>query len=145
MDKQAIIDDLRKTFGGAVRALDGVSIDIAAGAFFTLLGPSGCGKTTLLRAIAGFEPQDSGTITLGGQPLDGLPPHRRPVNTVFQSYAVFPHMTVAENVAFALEMQKRPRAEIAARARPVIRAFSEMRGRTACPACCKSSANWVWL
>ena len=107
--------DLRKTFGGTVRALDGVSIDIAAGEFFTLLGPSGCGKTTLLRAIAGFEPQDSGTITLGGMALDGLPPHRRPVNTVFQSYAVFPHMTVAENVAFALEMQKRPRAEIAAR------------------------------
>jgi spermidine/putrescine transport system ATP-binding protein len=107
--------DLRKTWPGGVRALDGVSIDIAAGAFFTLLGPSGCGKTTLLRAIAGFEPQDSGTITLGGMALDGLPPHRRPVNTVFQSYAVFPHMTVAENVAFALEMQKRPRAEIAAR------------------------------
>jgi spermidine/putrescine transport system ATP-binding protein len=107
--------DLRKTFGGAVRALDGVSLDIAAGAFFTLLGPSGCGKTTLLRAIAGFEPQESGTITLGGLALDGLPPHRRPVNTVFQSYAVFPHMTVAENVAFALQMQKRPRAEIAAR------------------------------
>ena len=107
--------DLRKTFGGTVRALDGVSIDIAAGEFFTLLGPSGCGKTTLLRAIAGFEPQDSGTITLGGLALDGLPPHRRPVNTVFQSYAVFPHMTVAENVSFALEMQKRPRAEIAAR------------------------------
>jgi len=107
--------DLRKTFGGTVRALDGVSIDIAGGEFFTLLGPSGCGKTTLLRAIAGFEPQDAGSITLGGLPLDGLPPHRRPVNTVFQSYAVFPHMTVAQNVAFALEMQKRPRADIAAR------------------------------
>ncbi len=92
-----------------------MSIDIAAGEFFTLLGPSGCGKTTLLRAIAGFEPQDSGTITLGGRGLDGLAPHRRPVNTVFQSYAIFPHMTVAQNVAFALEMQRRTRREIAAR------------------------------
>ena len=107
--------DLRKTFSGTVRALDGVSIDIAGGEFFTLLGPSGCGKTTLLRAIAGFEPQDGGTIELGGMALDGLPPAKRPVNTVFQSYAVFPHMTVAENVAFALQMQRRPKAEIATR------------------------------
>jgi spermidine/putrescine transport system ATP-binding protein len=107
--------DLRKTFSGTVRALDGVSIDIAGGEFFTLLGPSGCGKTTLLRAIAGFEPQDAGSIALGGVALDGLPPAQRPVNTVFQSYAVFPHMTVAENVAFALQMQRRPKREIAAR------------------------------
>jgi len=107
--------DLRKTFGATVRALDGVSVDIAPGEFFTLLGPSGCGKTTLLRTIAGFERQDSGTILLGGQPLDGLPPYRRPVNTVFQSYAVFPHMTVAQNVAFGLEMQRLPRPEIHAR------------------------------
>ncbi len=109
--------DLRKTYPSgptaAVAALDGVSLDIAAGAFFTLLGPSGCGKTTLLRAIAGFERLDSGSIRLAGAALDGLPPHRRPVNTVFQGYAVFPHMTVAANVAFGLQMQRRPRAEIA--------------------------------
>jgi len=107
--------DLRKTFGATVRALDGVSVDIAAGEFFTLLGPSGCGKTTLLRAIAGFERQDAGTILLGGEPLDALPPYRRPVNTVFQSYAVFPHMTVAENVAFGLEMQRLPKPDIRVR------------------------------
>ena len=108
--------NLVKTFGGGtVRALDGVSVGIRANEFFTLLGPSGCGKTTLLRLIAGFEVQDSGTIVVDGRPLDGLPPFRRPVNTVFQSYAVFPHLTVAENVAFGLEMQRRPRAEIAAR------------------------------
>jgi len=108
--------DLVKTFGaGAVRALDGVSVGIRGNEFFTLLGPSGCGKTTLLRLIAGFETQDSGTITVDAKPLDGLPPYRRPVNTVFQSYAVFPHLTVAENVAFGLEMQRWPRAEIASR------------------------------
>jgi len=108
--------NLVKTFGfGAIRALDGVSLVVRSNEFFTLLGPSGCGKTTLLRLIAGFENQDSGTILLDGNPLDGLPPYRRPVNTVFQSYAVFPHLTVAENVAFGLEMQRRPRVEIAER------------------------------
>ena len=108
--------ELVKTFdGGAVRAVDGVSIAIRSNEFFTLLGPSGCGKTTMLRMIAGFEIQDSGSIFVHGQKLDGLPPYRRPVNTVFQSYAVFPHLTVEENVAFGLEMRRRPRAEIAAR------------------------------
>jgi spermidine/putrescine transport system ATP-binding protein len=108
--------DLVKTFGvGAVRALDGVAVGIRANEFFTLLGPSGCGKTTLLRLIAGFEIQDSGTIAVEGKSLDGLPPYRRPVNTVFQSYAVFPHLTVAENIAFGLEMQRWPRADIASR------------------------------
>jgi spermidine/putrescine transport system ATP-binding protein len=116
---QAIAVECRalvKTFGGgAVRALDGVSLGIRENEFFTLLGPSGCGKTTLLRLVAGFETQDSGSILLNGKPLDGLPPFRRPVNTVFQSYAVFPHLTVEENVAFGLEMRRRPRAEIAGR------------------------------
>src|SRR4051794_15206332 len=94
---------LVKSFaGGTVRALDGVSLTIRSNEFFTLLGPSGCGKTTMLRLIAGFETQDSGLILLHGESLDGLPPYRRPVNTVFQSYAVFPHLTVAENVAFGL-------------------------------------------
>src|SRR5882724_9957205 len=89
--------NLVKTFAsGSVRALDGVSVTVRANEFFTLLGPSGCGKTTMLRLIAGFETQDSGSILLHGKPLDGLPPYRRPVNTVFQSYAVFPHLTIAE-------------------------------------------------
>ena len=97
-----------KTFGGgvdSVRALDGVSVSIRENEFFTLLGPSGCGKTTLLRLIAGFEQPDEGEIFLDGSALTRLPPYRRPVNTVFQSYALFPHMTVAQNVAFGLEMQ----------------------------------------
>ena len=107
-----------KAFGvgaSAVRALDGVSVEIREGEFFTLLGPSGCGKTTLLRLIAGFEVPDAGQILLGGQDITDLAPNRRPVNTVFQSYALFPHLSVAGNIAFALEMLGRPRAEIAAR------------------------------
>ena len=108
--------DLVKTFAkGTVRALDGVSLDIRANEFFTLLGPSGCGKTTLLNLIAGFEIADHGSITLHGQRLDGMPPHQRPVNTVFQNYAVFPHLTVAANVAFGLEMKRLPRRAIATR------------------------------
>lgn len=92
--------------GGEVRALDDVSLDIAAGEFFILLGPSGCGKTTLLRSIAGLEYPDSGEIILLGDRIDDKPPYERPVNTVFQSYALFPHMTVGENIAFGLEMEK---------------------------------------
>jgi len=104
-----------KTFGQgavAVRALDDVSVKIRQGEFFTLLGPSGCGKTTLLRLIAGFETPTSGQILLGGEDITHLPPNKRPVNTVFQSYALFPHLSVAQNIAFGLEMQDRPRAEI---------------------------------
>ncbi len=107
-----------KAFGQGdhvVRALDDVSIQIRKAEFFTLLGPSGCGKTTLLRLIAGFEMPTSGTILLDGADITDLPPNRRPVNTVFQSYALFPHLTVAENVGFGLTMQGRPKAEVKAR------------------------------
>ena len=90
---------------GLAPALDNVSVDIADNEFFTLLGPSGCGKTTLLRTIAGFEHVSEGDIRLAGEPVNDLPPFKRRVNTVFQSYALFPHMTVAQNIAFGLEMQ----------------------------------------
>ncbi|WP_409518392.1 MULTISPECIES: ABC transporter ATP-binding protein [unclassified Haematobacter] len=103
-----------KAFGrgeASVRALDDVSLEIAQGEFFTLLGPSGCGKTTLLRMIAGFEMPTEGEIFLDGAAISHLPPNRRPVNTVFQSYALFPHLTVAENIAFGLKMLGRSRAE----------------------------------
>ncbi len=90
--------------GGRLAALDGVDLDVGANEFVTLLGPSGCGKTTLLRAISGFETLDSGTMRLDGADLTPLPPFRRPVNTVFQSYALFGHMTVARNVGYALEV-----------------------------------------
>ena len=107
--------NLTKSFGkgdSAVTALHEVSFVIAEGEFFTLLGPSGCGKTTLLRLIAGFEPPTGGALVLDGQDIAQMPPNRRPVNTVFQNYALFPHMTVAENVGFALGAQGRPKAEI---------------------------------
>ncbi|MGH8374606.1 MAG: ABC transporter ATP-binding protein, partial [Pseudomonas sp.] len=90
---------------GLAPALDNVSVDIADNEFFTLLGPSGCGKTTLLRTIAGFEHVSDGEIRLAGEPVNDLPPFKRRVNTVFQSYALFPHMSVAQNIAFGLEMQ----------------------------------------
>lgn len=98
-----------------VAALDNVSVSIKENEFFTLLGPSGCGKTTLLRLIAGFDFPTDGQILLYGEDIAVLPPYKRPVNTVFQSYALFPHMTVAQNIGFGLEMQGKPRAEIDAR------------------------------
>jgi putative spermidine/putrescine transport system ATP-binding protein len=105
---------LRKAYGDVV-ALDGVDLDIARGEFFTLLGPSGSGKTTTLRLIAGFEQPDAGTVELGGRDVAALPPYARDVNTVFQDYALFPHMTVAENVAYGLRIKKVPRDERARR------------------------------
>ena len=101
--------------GGRLAALDGVDIDVGAEEFVTLLGPSGCGKTTLLRAISGFESLDSGTIRLEGADLSRLPPFKRPVNTVFQSYALFSHMSVARNVGYALEVKGMARAARQAR------------------------------
>jgi spermidine/putrescine transport system ATP-binding protein len=98
--------------GERFKALDQVSVAIGQNEFFTLLGPSGCGKTTLLRLIAGFEHPNEGRILLKGQSIEDLPPYQRPVNTVFQSYALFPHMTVAQNIAFGLEMLGKPKAEI---------------------------------
>ncbi|MBE9607579.1 ABC transporter ATP-binding protein [Acetobacteraceae bacterium H6797] len=98
-------------------AVDGVSMRIEAGEFFSLLGPSGCGKTTTLRMIAGFEMPDSGSIMLGDENITPLPPERRDMGMVFQNYALFPHRTIAENVAFGLRMRKVPKDEITRRVR----------------------------
>ncbi len=109
------VAQVSKRFGDGpdnVIALDQVSLQIRAGEFFTLLGPSGCGKTTLLRLIAGFEHPSDGAIYLHGTEISGLPPYARSINTVFQSYALFPHMTVAENIGFGLQMLGRSRAEV---------------------------------
>jgi len=100
---------------GPATALDRLDLHIAAGEMFVLLGGSGSGKTTLLRALGGFIQPSAGRIVLGGQDITRLPPHRRPVNTTFQSYALFPHMSVADNVGFGLRRQGVPRAEIATR------------------------------
>jgi putative spermidine/putrescine transport system ATP-binding protein len=101
---------LRKRYGD-VTAVDGVDLEIRRGEFFTMLGPSGSGKTTTLRVIAGFEQPDEGSVELGGKDVSKLPPYARDVNTVFQDYALFPHMTVQENVEYGLRVKKVPRAE----------------------------------
>ncbi|HEY8125834.1 MAG TPA: ABC transporter ATP-binding protein [Methylocystis sp.] len=108
------ITSVSKKFGGVV-ALENVSLDVGPGEFFALLGPSGCGKTTLMRCIAGFESPDAGTITLSGADLSGVPPFRRPVNMMFQSYALFPHLNVFENIAFGLRRQGETRDAVDAR------------------------------
>jgi spermidine/putrescine transport system ATP-binding protein len=103
--------DLVKRFDKVI-AVDGISLDIPAGEFFSLLGPSGCGKTTTLRIIGGFERPDEGRILLDGEDMAQTPPHKRPVNTVFQNYALFPHLDVAKNVAFGLRFQDASKDEV---------------------------------
>jgi spermidine/putrescine transport system ATP-binding protein len=100
---------------GAVPAVDDLTLQIHPGEFLSLLGPSGCGKTTTLRMLAGFEQPDEGFIRISGEYVQGIPPYKRDVNTVFQQYALFPHMTVSENVAYGLRQKKVPRAEVASR------------------------------
>jgi len=100
---------------GELAAVDDLSLELARGEFFTLLGPSGCGKTTTLRMVAGFEQPDEGEIRIEGEDVAALPPHKRPTNTVFQSYALFPHLSVEANVAFGLKRKRVPREEISRR------------------------------
>jgi spermidine/putrescine transport system ATP-binding protein len=114
MSGEIELSSLVKRYGD-VLAVDEVDLQMPGGEFFTLLGPSGCGKTTTLRLIAGFEKLDAGAILLDGVDVSGKPPHKRPVNTVFQSYALFPHMTVAENVGFGLRYKRCTKAEAARR------------------------------
>lgn len=114
------IENVVKRFGAAA-AVDGVSLEIAAGEFFALLGPSGCGKTTLMRLVAGFETPDAGRILIDGEDVSAKPPHRRPVNMMFQSYALFPHMTVEGNIAFPLRRQGMAAGAVAERVRDMLR------------------------
>ncbi len=113
------INDVSRSFG-SVQALRHVSLEIRENEFFALLGPSGCGKTTLLRILAGFEEPDSGTVMLGGEDLVRIPAHKRPVNLMFQSYALFPHMSVEKNVAYGLEREGTPKDEIRDRVAEVL-------------------------
>ncbi|WP_159998099.1 ABC transporter ATP-binding protein [Roseomonas sp. 18066] len=115
---------------GTVAALGGVDLDVAEGEFLTILGPSGSGKTTLLKAIAGFEIPDEGAVTLGGLDVTLAPPRSREVGMVFQNYALFPHMSVAQNIAFPLEMRRRPRAEVRQRVEAALR-LVELEGMAA--------------
>ena len=105
------LDNIQKAYDG-VPILQNIDLEIYDGEFLTLLGPSGCGKTTILRVIGGFEEVEGGTVTLGGNDISKLPPNRRNVNTVFQSYALFPHLNVYDNVAFGLKMKKLPKEQI---------------------------------
>lgn len=114
------IQGVTKTFG-EVYALDNVTLDIFKGEFFALLGPSGCGKSTLLRILAGLDRPTSGRIIIDGQDMTEVPPWRRPVNMMFQSYALFPHLSVRKNIAFGLEQERLPRAELAERVAEMVR------------------------
>ena len=114
------IEHLSKSFDEK-KVLDDINLYVRRGEFMTLLGPSGCGKTTLLRMIAGFLQPDEGVITLDGKDIAGLPPHRRPLNTVFQRYALFPHLDVYDNIAFGLKLKKTPEEEIDKRVRRVLK------------------------
>ncbi len=119
--KEALLSlkNVSKAFDGKT-VLDSLDLDILDGEFITLLGPSGCGKTTLLRLMAGFEQPDTGSVTLSGHDITHAPPEHRPLNTVFQNYALFPHMSVYDNVAYGLKMEKRPKEEIRQRVDEVL-------------------------
>lgn len=114
------INNVKKSYGSVV-ALQDISLDIPSGSFYTLLGPSGCGKTTLLRTIAGFHQQDHGSIQVDGQALDNVPVYKRNIGMVFQDYAIFPHLSVARNIAFGLKQHKVPRREIKDRVSDILK------------------------
>src|SRR5262249_8397187 len=109
---QIVLDQVDKVFPGGVRAVDGLSLDISDGEFMVLVGPSGSGKSTALRAIAGLDEITSGTISIGGRVVNDLPPKDRDIAMVFQNYALYPHMTVEQNLAFGLQQRKTPKDEM---------------------------------
>ncbi|MBQ9505886.1 MAG: ATP-binding cassette domain-containing protein, partial [Clostridia bacterium] len=122
MENKSCLIDLKNisvSFDG-VQILDKLNLSIKDGEFITFLGPSGCGKTTTLRVIAGFLQPDSGDVLFENKNMNGVPPHKRQVNTIFQRYALFPHLTVAENIAFGLKVKKTPKAEIAAKVQEML-------------------------
>jgi multiple sugar transport system ATP-binding protein len=118
---QIVLDQVDKVYPGGVRGIDGLSLDIVDGEFMVLAGPSGCGKSTALRSVAGLEEITSGTISIGGRVVNDLPPKDRDIAMVFQNYALYPHMTVAQNLAFGLQQRKTPRDEVRRRVGTVAR------------------------
>lgn len=127
------VENLSKSYDSTI-ILDEISLNVKKGEFFFLLGPSGCGKTTLLRSIAGLVEPDSGSIELNGKPIHGLPAHKRDVNTVFQNYALFPHMSVADNVGFGLKMKKKSKSEIDTTVTEMLKLVDLVEYRTRFPA-----------
>src|ERR1700691_4103407 len=109
---QIVLDHVEKTYSGGVKALDDLNLDVKEGEFMVLVGPSGCGKSTALRSIAGLDEITSGTISIGGRVVNDLPPKDRDIAMVFQNYALYPHMTVEQNLAFGLQQRKTPKDEI---------------------------------
>ncbi|HNG21333.1 MAG TPA: ATP-binding cassette domain-containing protein, partial [Candidatus Obscuribacter sp.] len=114
------VNVVKRYDGAGTNAVNGISLQVEEGEFYSFLGPSGCGKTTLLRIFAGFETLTTGSVLIGGKVMNDLPAYRRPVNMVFQSYALFPHMTIGENVAFGLQMDGVPKAEITPRVKEAL-------------------------
>ena len=114
------LDGVRKSYDGKVNVIEDLSLDINEGEFVTLLGPSGCGKTTILRMIGGFDKPTEGRILLDDKDISLLPPNERPVNTVFQKYALFPHLNVYDNIAFGLKLLKKPKDEIDSKVKKVL-------------------------
>ena len=112
---QIILDRVEKSYAGGVKAVNDLSLDIADGEFMVFVGPSGCGKSTALRSIAGLEEITGGTISIGDRVVNDLPPKDRDIAMVFQNYALYPHMTVEQNLAFGLQLRKTPKAEITRR------------------------------
>ena len=144
---QIVLDQVSKVYPGGVKGIDELSLEISDGEFMVLVGPSGCGKSTALRSIAGLEEISSGTISIGDRVVNDLPPKDRDIAMVFQNYALYPHMTVEQNMAFGLQQRKMPKDEIQAAGRrggqdagPGATTSSASRPR--CPAA--SGSGWRW-
>ena len=146
-DRFIVFEAVRKSYDGENYVVRGLDLSVAQGEFLTLLGPSGSGKTTTLMMLAGFEEPTSGTITLDGKRIERVPPHRRNIGVVFQNYALFPHMTVARNIAFPLQMRRLGAAEVAAAGRGAPSTWCAWRGSRSvgphsCPAVSSSASPW---
>ena len=142
-----VLQDVTKRFGKDVVAVDRVSMEIADGEFMVLVGPSGCGKSTALRSIAGLEEITGGTISIGERVVNDLPPKDRDIAMVFQNYALYPHMTVEQNLAFGLQLRKTPKEEIRRRVTEAPRCWAWSRtssaSRPRCPAASGSGSRWA--
>jgi len=144
---EIVLDRVSKVYSGGVKGVDDLSLEISDGEFMVLVGPSGCGKSTALRSIAGLEEITSGTISIGGRVVNNLPPKDRDIAMVFQNYALYPHMTVEQNLAFGLQQRKTPKAEISRRVTEVAGCWASASTSSAspprCPAGSGSGSRWA--